>query len=209
MNQGEIDQVLQGLPPWLQVVALVVLAVAALVFGKRFTGSKRTNRNSGQATLRHTRISRWRELPDVHTLEESPGQHGPDATRDLSREELRGLQPSYDPNLDRDPDPGEVVWTWVPFVEHDGRGKDRPVLIIARLSDYAVAGCYLSTKQHRGFLPVGTGPWDGQGRPSYLNPNRVLRITHGGLRREGAVMPRERFEEIVAHVQHVNGNKSG
>jgi hypothetical protein len=33
---------------------------------------------------------------------------------------------SYSPRTDGAPDPGEVVWTWVPFEENDGRGKDRP-----------------------------------------------------------------------------------
>ncbi|GAB5080487.1 hypothetical protein ARTHROSP310_36360 [Arthrobacter sp. AD-310] len=27
---------------------------------------------------------------------------------------------------DGEPDPGEVVWTWVPYQEDHGRGKDRP-----------------------------------------------------------------------------------
>ena len=38
---------------------------------------------------------------------------------------------SYEPQTDGAPDPGEVVWTWVPFEENDGRGKDRPVLVVA------------------------------------------------------------------------------
>jgi len=40
---------------------------------------------------------------------------------------------SYEPDLgDGDPDPGEIVWTWVPFEEDPDRGKDRPVLVIGR-----------------------------------------------------------------------------
>ena len=38
----------------------------------------------------------------------------------------------YTPHLDGDPDPGEVVWTWVPFEEDPTLGKDRPVVIIGR-----------------------------------------------------------------------------
>src|SRR5690242_11295537 len=38
----------------------------------------------------------------------------------------------YRPRDDDAADPGEIVWAWVPFDEGDGRGKDRPVLIIGR-----------------------------------------------------------------------------
>ena len=38
----------------------------------------------------------------------------------------------YTPRLDNDPDPGEIVWTWVPFEEDPTQGKDRPVMIIGR-----------------------------------------------------------------------------
>lgn len=102
----------------------------------------------------------------------------------------------YSPNPDGDPDPGEVVWTWVPYVENDGRGKDRPVLILARLDDRSVAGCYLTTRHRPGFVNVGTGGWDAKRRDSFLSPERVLRVTHTGMRREGDELDRERF--IVA-----------
>lgn len=39
---------------------------------------------------------------------------------------------SYSPAPDGRPDPGEIVWTWVPFEEDHRQGKDRPVLIIGR-----------------------------------------------------------------------------
>ena len=43
-----------------------------------------------------------------------------------------GVRVEYTPELDGDPDPGEVVWTWVPFEEDPTLGKDRPVVIIGR-----------------------------------------------------------------------------
>ena len=39
---------------------------------------------------------------------------------------------SYEPEADGQPDPGEVVWGWVPFEEDPSQGKDRPVLLIGR-----------------------------------------------------------------------------
>ncbi|MGL5829006.1 MAG: hypothetical protein ACRC0L_05490, partial [Angustibacter sp.] len=36
----------------------------------------------------------------------------------------------YRPVADGQPDPGEVIWTWVPFEEDHALGKDRPVLVV-------------------------------------------------------------------------------
>jgi len=45
----------------------------------------------------------------------------------------------YAPVADGHPDPGEVVWTWVPFEDDPSRGKDRPVLVIDAQTFAAVA----------------------------------------------------------------------
>ncbi|MCI1674922.1 MAG: type II toxin-antitoxin system PemK/MazF family toxin [Ancrocorticia sp.] len=153
-------------------------------------------------THTHRRLSATQQ-PFWHTeTEGNPGQYGPGATRDLSADEVRALRPSYAPHPDGDPDPGEVIWTWVPYVENDGRGKDRPVLIIARISQHAVAGCYLSTKQHDGYLSIGSGSWDSKGRESFLNPHRILWISDTGMRREGNVLPKSRFASVKHAIGH-------
>lgn len=182
---NDID--LSGLPPWLQVLGVLVLAILGGLWGKSSVRKKRTKQRAS-----------------LIALDPTPGRSGSGATRELAPDERDQFTPEYDPNPDGDPDPGEVVWTWVPYVENDGRGKDRPVLIIARLGADAVVGCYLSTKQHRGFLPVGAGPWDSKGRPSYLNPERLLRVSRNGLRREGAVLPRERFNEVTSRIMRLH-----
>lgn len=137
--------------------------------------------------------------------ENSPGQFGAGATRDIMPDELRRVRLEYAPHIDGDPDPGEIVWTWVPYVENDGRGKDRPVLIIGRIDDSTVVGCYVSTKQHRGFISIGRGDWDAQGRESFLAPERILRITHEGMRREGALVNRDAFSTAVRGVLAFHG----
>lgn len=45
----------------------------------------------------------------------------------------------YSPSLDGDADPGEIVWTWVPFEEDHSQGKDRPVLLVGRDGEYLLA----------------------------------------------------------------------
>jgi len=42
------------------------------------------------------------------------------------------VTPEYAPQQDRDPDPGEIVWAWVPYEEDDQVGKDRPLVVIGR-----------------------------------------------------------------------------
>lgn len=179
-----------------------------------FTQGQRTSRKrpspgkqgGAPATWRNSSGTQTRENSTSPTnFEVSPGQAGNGATRDLTPKEMKSLRPSYAPKLDGEPDPGEVIWTWVPYVENDGRGKDRPVLIIARLDSESWAACYLSTKQHRDFVPVGTGTWDSQGRESYLSPERVLRVTEEGMRRESTGVDRVHFDRAVQAIREWHG----
>ena len=121
------------------------------------------------------------------------------------------LRMEYAPRDDGSPDPGEIVWAWVPFEEGDGRGKDRPVLVIGR-DGGALLGLMLSSKDHdvdaadearhgRHWVDIGTGPWDRQGRPSEVRVDRVLRIEPGDVRREGATLDRARFDQVAAEVR--------
>jgi PemK-like, MazF-like toxin of type II toxin-antitoxin system len=45
-------------------------------------------------------------------------------------------------------DPGEIVWTWVPFEEDHRQGKDRPVLVIGHDGPWLLA-LPLTSKDHR------------------------------------------------------------
>lgn len=184
--------------------ALVEAFLAAFTQGKPPAGRERSGKTAQRSSS--SAAAAWREPSRTHSREEasplpreqeSPGQNGNGATRDLTLGELKRIRPSYAPDLDGEPDPGEVIWTWVPYVENDGRGKDRPVLIIARLDSESWAACYLSTKQHRDFVAVGTGSWDSQGRVSYLSPERVLRVTEQGMRRESTGVDRAHYDRAV------------
>ncbi len=169
-------------------------ALRALILGSRNKDS------TGRATLKASSTHQPVQDPQA-----SPGQYGEGRTRDLEVAEFRKIRLEYSPHPDGDPDPGEVVWTWVPYVENDGRGKDRPVLIIGRIDASTVVGCYLSTKQHRDFIPIGSGSWDSQGRQSFLSPERLLRVTHSGMRRESAQVDRQGFERAVAGIRAYYG----
>ncbi|MDR2255826.1 MAG: type II toxin-antitoxin system PemK/MazF family toxin [Arthrobacter sp.] len=111
------------------------------------------------------------------------------------------VNPVYSPQPDGQPDPGEVVWAWVPYEEDHSQGKDRPVLIVERKGPLLLA-LMLTSKDHTrehdpDYLDVGTGAWDRQGRPSEAKLDRVLQLAASAVRREGAVLSRERFETVA------------
>ncbi|ACZ31224.1 hypothetical protein Xcel_2206 [Xylanimonas cellulosilytica DSM 15894] len=117
------------------------------------------------------------------------------------------VRTQYAPHLDGDPDPGEIVWTWVPYEEDHSRGKDRPVLLVGRDGEWLLA-LQLTSKDHdrdvrqearagRFWMDIGAGPWDRQGRPSEVRLNRVIRVAPAAVRREGAVMPERLFLQVT------------
>ncbi|WP_314502302.1 type II toxin-antitoxin system PemK/MazF family toxin [uncultured Microbacterium sp.] len=107
---------------------------------------------------------------------------------------------TYAPDQDGDPDAGEIVWTWVPYAENDGRGKDRPVLIVGRQDAEHVFAVRLTSKAHDGdrdFLAIGSGAWDAQGRPSWVDIDQVYRVHADGMRREASALDRARFGRVA------------
>ncbi len=107
----------------------------------------------------------------------------------------------YSPRIDGDPDPGEVVWTWVPFEEDAGQGKDRPVVVIGRRNRSLVGVPLTSRRNDReAQIAIGTGDWDAERRPSYARIWRMLDIDADRTRREGAVLERGRFDAVIAAV---------
>jgi hypothetical protein len=121
----------------------------------------------------------------------------------------------YRPRDDGRPDPGEVVWARVPYDEDDGRGKDRPVLVIGRRGR-DLLGLMLSSQDHdldaadearhgRHWTDLGAGAWDSRGRPSEVRLDRLLVLDPGAVRREGAALDRVRFDRVVAEARRVQG----
>ena len=111
----------------------------------------------------------------------------------------------YTPCLDGDPDPGEVVWTWVPYEEDPSKGKDRPVVIIGRRGTNLL-GVALTSKSHPNerHVTIGPGPWDQAGRTSYAKVERLLDVDPQKVRREGAVLERQHFDQVVAGVRRAH-----
>lgn len=125
----------------------------------------------------------------------------------------RGLPDfTYSPDPDGEADPGEVVWTWVPYEEDASQGKDRPVLVLARQGTGPSARLVVSqmtSQDHdldaaqeahwgRYWHDVGTGAWDPRGRPSEVRLDRLLLVSPQAVRREGATMDRRTFDGVVS-----------
>ncbi|RJS45348.1 type II toxin-antitoxin system PemK/MazF family toxin [Nocardioides cavernaquae] len=118
------------------------------------------------------------------------------------------MEPTYAPQADGSPDPGEVVWAWVPFEEDASRGKDRPVVLLALEGDTWFA-LPMTSKDHdrdvaqeagegRFWMDVGSGAWDSRGRPSEVRLDRLLRLDAASVRREGSALPQQVFEAVVS-----------
>ncbi|WP_297109871.1 type II toxin-antitoxin system PemK/MazF family toxin [Tessaracoccus sp.] len=117
----------------------------------------------------------------------------------------------YQPRHDAEADPGEIVWTWVPYEEDHAEGKDRPVLLIGRDGPWLL-GLQVTSQDHdrdaaqearagRYWLDIGAGAWDPQRRPSEVRVNRIVRIDPGGVRRIGAVLDERVFAAVATEVR--------
>lgn len=116
----------------------------------------------------------------------------------------RARKVEYAPDLDGRADPGEIVWTWTTYEEDPSQGKDRPVLVVGRDGDILL-GLMLSSQSRRDgdrdWIAIGSGSWDSQGRPSWIRLDRVLDVPEEGIRREGAILDRDKFEAVAKRLR--------
>ncbi len=117
----------------------------------------------------------------------------------------------YAPEVDGEPDPGEVVWAWVSYEEDPAQGKDRPVLLLDT-DGTGWTGLMLTSQDHdrdaadearhgRHWMDVGSGAWDRRGRPSEVRLDRLLHLQRDAVRREGAALDPQIFADVVAAVR--------
>lgn len=129
------------------------------------------------------------------------GQAQGRTTQRIDPDRIEGLRIAYAPSKDGAPDSGEIIWTWVPYEENDGRGKDRPVLVIGRQSADRVYAVRMTSKAHdrdRDYLSIGSGAWDSQGRESWVDIEQLYSVHEDGMRREAAVLERSLYDRVAA-----------
>ena len=113
----------------------------------------------------------------------------------------------YAPHCDGDADPGEVVWAWIPYEEDHTQGKDRPAIAIGYDGPLLVVVPLTSKDQHgrEDTFPLGSGPWDAAGRPSWVKLDRLIGVPPDQVRREGSTLDRARFDQVVARLASIHG----
>lgn len=162
-------------------------------------GSDRAPRTTGPRRP----VSRLRTSDEVHPSApraENGRARGVETVR-VDPDRIDDLRIGYAPDRDGAPDAGEIIWTWVPYEENDGRGKDRPVLVIGRESAERVFAVRMTSKAHDGdrdYLSIGSGAWDSQGRESWVDIEQLYSVHETGLRREAAVLDRSRYGRIAS-----------
>jgi len=174
-------------------------------FARMLRGALRTVRwgRSGAGTDGQ---DRWGERQKSHLDDHRLAQDGsaPAAAEPYPGDYDGVVRPVYAPDLDGRPDPGEIVWTWVPYEEDHTRGKDRPVLVVGRDGRWLLV-LMLTTRDHDAgpaprdetWLDLGSGDWDEEHRASEIRVDRVIRVDPAGVRREGAVLDRARFDLVT------------
>jgi hypothetical protein len=164
---------------------------------------RRTANAIHPSTQRDERARRERASKDV--AESNGGRQRTPAAGGGRALVVDGVTIQYTPSMDGDPDPGEVVWAWVPYEEDPGQGKDRPVVVIGRRAR-SLVGVPLTSKQddRDPQVAVGTGSWDRDGRVSYAKLDHLVPLDPARVRREGAILERHRFDDVIDGLRHLH-----
>lgn len=172
----------------------------------RGTGRRTSPRGSGTSSSSGRTTSRRSSTSRRTYADSQPAEQLLDYPGDVDYP----VVPTYAPTDDDRPDPGEVVWAWVPYEEDFSRGKDRPVLVIGTEDDWLLA-LQLTSQDHdrdaaqeaaegRFWYDVGSGAWDTSGRPSEVRVNRIIRVDPQAVRRIGARLDQAIFDQVAAEM---------
>lgn len=104
----------------------------------------------------------------------------------------------YAPDMDGHAEPGEVVW--IRLAGDGAEARDRAILVVGHGME-TILGLPISPntdhKDEEGWLDIGSGSWDSSGAPCWLCLDKVIEVPELAIRREGAIVPRRRFERIA------------
>lgn len=197
----------------------ILRAAGAALIGSLISSARTSTKVDGHRT--HTETTGSRPRPRTRATAPAPTADAHATVREVPLGEALA-HVAYDPSPDGDADPGEVVWTWVPYQEDATQGKDRPVVVLGR-SGQGVYVAQMTSKDHdrdaaqearngRHWVDIGAGAWDSKGRPSEVRLDRALWVRGSEVRREGAVLPRATFDKVVAGMRtlaEASGRSSG
>ncbi|APT85230.1 type II toxin-antitoxin system PemK/MazF family toxin [Corynebacterium aquilae] len=110
----------------------------------------------------------------------------------------------YAPDMDGQADPGEVVWVWVPD-ETTGSAQERALVVVGRTRQHILGLLISPNSQHATestWLDIGSGAWDTSGKNCWVRLDKVVRVAEDAIRRQGAIMPRRRFDRIAHRLRN-------
>ncbi|MFL4474150.1 type II toxin-antitoxin system PemK/MazF family toxin [Paeniglutamicibacter sp. MACA_103] len=178
-----------------------VLRFLGRALSSALRGAARQQRGTARPAGQRPASTATRRRPSAPT--QAPAQAGSWEFGGYPGDFRGAVNASYSPQADGQPDPGEIVWAWVPYEEDHSQGKDRPVLLVGRDGDYLLALMLTSKDRNnerthdRDYVDIGTGAWDRQGRPSEVKVDRIIRLHEAGIRREGAVLGQQAFARVA------------
>lgn len=105
--------------------------------------------------------------------------------------DIRTVKPAFAPDMGNGhADPGEIIWTFVPYADKPGIGKDRPGVVLGTVGeDLAVVP--LTSKSHSGQVPV---------RGSEAKVDVILRVKSKDIRKEKEALTRPEFDALLLKV---------
>ncbi|PRQ11666.1 hypothetical protein C1Y63_04445 [Corynebacterium sp. 13CS0277] len=125
--------------------------------------------------------------------------------RPLQREEVTVVPTTavarsiyYAPDMDGQADPGEVVW--MTLADDEGDTQERAFVVVGRTHHEIMALLISPNAEHaeeKTWLDIGSGVWESSGRNSWVRLDKVVTMPEDAIRRQGAVMPRRRYDRIA------------
>ncbi|MCF4007551.1 type II toxin-antitoxin system PemK/MazF family toxin [Corynebacterium uropygiale] len=148
-------------------------------------------------------LDRINQRLGLHEGQEDTGTHAESAVS-VERTENLARSIYYAPDMDGQAEPGEIVWIWVLCDGPSQPPRERAILVIGR-TRHTILGLLISPNpdhdSEEEWLEIGSGQWDTSGRQCWLRLDRVLEVSELGIRRQGAVLPRRRFERVAQRLR--------
>lgn len=109
----------------------------------------------------------------------------------------------YAPDMDGQADPGEVVWMWAPAGTPHHLPQERAIVIVGR-TKFNLLGLLISDcprhEEEDNWMDIGSGAWDTAGQQAWVRLDRIVEVNESGIRRQGAIIPRRRFDRIASRL---------
>ncbi|MDU0479360.1 type II toxin-antitoxin system PemK/MazF family toxin [Staphylococcus chromogenes] len=110
----------------------------------------------------------------------------------------------YAPDMDGHAEPGEIVWIKLPAEMCTTPHNDRALLVVGHGIQTILGLVISSNSAHEGesnWVDIGSGPWDPSGAPCWMRLDKVVEVPELAIRREGAIIPRQRFERVATRLR--------